>query len=103
MAGCGKGVNVPPPDDAEKARLRALALTWLRSHLAPLRERLETATPAERAAGRRRLEEWRADPDFACVRLPVALAKLPAAEQEAWRAFWGEVDALVAKSRGGQP
>ena len=103
LAGCGKGVNVPPPDDAEKVRLRALALTWLRSHLAPLRERLETATPAERAADRRRLEDWRADPDFACVRLPVALAKLPAAEQEAWRALWDEIDALIVKARSTAP
>jgi hypothetical protein len=40
------------------------------------------------------------DPDLAGTREEPASAKLPADEQEACRALWSEVDALLAKARG---
>ena len=47
------------------------------------------------------LQHWQADPDLAGVRDADALAKLPEAERAAWRSLWAEVDALLARARGG--
>jgi eukaryotic-like serine/threonine-protein kinase len=103
LAGSGRGSGEPQPDEAERCRLRARALSWLQAQLAAWSKRLEAATLEGRKVALKRLDEFRTDPDLADIRLPIALADLPAPEQEAWRTFWGEVDALVAKSRGDHP
>lgn len=38
------------------------------------------------------------DPDFAGVRAEEALTRLPAAEAEAWRALWREIEELAASA-----
>jgi hypothetical protein len=68
-----------------------------------LEERSRGTTAEARDALGKMLDEWHADPDLACVRRPVALAKLPDPEREAWRAFWAKVDALRATARGATP
>jgi hypothetical protein len=45
------------------------------------------------------LDHWRADRDLASARDADALATLPQAERDAWRALWAEVDVLLAKVR----
>jgi hypothetical protein len=45
------------------------------------------------------LTHWRRDPDLAGVRAPGAWPQMPAAEADAWRRLWAEVDDLLA--RGG--
>jgi hypothetical protein len=50
--------------------------------------------PAARAELRQTLGHWRADADLAGARDAAALAQLPAAERQAWRQFWAEVDQL---------
>jgi hypothetical protein len=49
------------------------------------------------------LRHWKANPDLSGVRDPDALAKLPDQEQQAWRSFWSEVDALLRKAQGDRP
>jgi tetratricopeptide (TPR) repeat protein len=102
-AGCGEGVDAPGPDDPERSRLRGLALSWLRAHLLALRGRPEAGKPDARALVSRKVDEWRADADFAGVRLAAALAKLPRLERDDWRALWADVEALRAEARGENP
>ncbi len=78
LCGCGKG-----PAEAREA-LRRQALTWLRADLAA---RTARRTRADREA----LQRWRQESALTGVREPAALARLPPAEREAWRAFWADV------------
>jgi hypothetical protein len=47
------------------------------------------------------MAHWKADADLTGVRDHSELASLPADEQEAWRALWKDVDALLKKAGGG--
>jgi hypothetical protein len=44
------------------------------------------------------LRHWQQDSDLAGVRDKGALAKLPAAERDAWRKLWADVDALLKRA-----
>jgi hypothetical protein len=46
------------------------------------------------------MRRWLADPDFAGVRGPEALARLPEAERPAWQQLWADVAATLAAARG---
>jgi len=43
--------------------------------------------------------EWKKEIAFAVVRDQHALAKLPAAEREAWQKLWADVEVVLAKAR----
>ena len=45
------------------------------------------------------LQHWLVDSDFVGVRGPESVAKLPEAEQQAWRKLWADVDAMLARAR----
>jgi serine/threonine-protein kinase len=90
LAGCGRGEDAARLDDSERARLRRQALDWLRADLAAWGKKLET----DRAAVLRVLARWGQDPNLSCIRAAEELMRLPEAEREAWRTFWGEVAAL---------
>jgi tetratricopeptide (TPR) repeat protein len=92
LAAAGRGKDDPPPDAAARARLRARALDWLKSERAAWARVLDAGGEPARAAVRRSLRHWRSDPDLAGVRDPDALAELPEAERDAWRALWADVD-----------
>jgi eukaryotic-like serine/threonine-protein kinase len=99
LAGSGGGQDDPRPDDAERGEFRRLALDWLKTDLAARSRRLKTepkAGPGVRTA----LEAWREDADLAGVRDPAAMAKLPEAERNEWRALWVDVDALIKNGEG---
>ena len=99
LAGCGEAGEAPAADAAEKTRLRGLALTWLRASLESRRVRLKDAPAARRAAVLGRFNEWLTDADLACVRMPLALEKLPVSERAEWRALWAEFEKLRAKAK----
>ncbi len=86
------------PMQSARAELRGRALDWLRADLALHRKQLD----ADAAACRRALDHWRMDPDLAGVRDVAALAALPEAERDEWRALWVEVDRLL-KGAGKAP
>ena len=46
------------------------------------------------------LQHLLVDPDFAGVRGPEALAKLPEAERQPWQQLWGDVAATLARAQG---
>ncbi len=104
LAGCGRGKDEPPLDDASRARWRQQALEWLEADLAAWSKTLESGPPQSRLPIHQTLRHWKADPDLVGLRDKGALAKVPKEEQKACRALWAQVDALLAKtSRGDSP
>jgi hypothetical protein len=88
MASAGRGRDADRLDPAEKARLRELALRWLRAELA--------AGPPDRAAA------LLAEPALAGVRDTSAMEALPAGERAAWKVFWSEAREAAAGRRPAQ-
>jgi hypothetical protein len=101
LAASGRGVDDPPLDEAAKTRLREQSLGWLQSELATWTKFVEGGPPQARAFIAQTLEDWRKHTDLAGVRDPDALALLPEAERDAWRALWEEVGKLLDKAQAG--
>jgi tetratricopeptide (TPR) repeat protein/tRNA A-37 threonylcarbamoyl transferase component Bud32 len=93
-AGCGLSRDAAGLGELERARLRRQALVWLRADLAAWGKRLDGQPDAARGAVRQTMAHWQQDPDFAGVRCPEALAKLPEAERRPWQQLWADVEAL---------
>jgi serine/threonine-protein kinase len=91
----GKG-DERATDEAERARLRGLALAWLRADLTSWSEQA-AKDPRLGPQARGRLAHWKGDPDLAPVREAKALEKLPAAERDAWRKLWADLDVVLGK------
>jgi tetratricopeptide (TPR) repeat protein len=100
MAGCGQGKEADQIDDKERARLRGLALDWLRADLAAYRKWLDKEPDKARPVVAERMTHWQYDTDIAGVRGSKALAKLPKAEQAEWTKLWQDVAALGKKAAG---
>jgi tetratricopeptide (TPR) repeat protein len=91
LAGCGQGEDAADLDDHERARLRQQALDWLRADLATWRQLFEKDPDTVRPVLVQRMRQSLADKDFAGVRGPEALARLPQLERQAWRTLWEDV------------
>jgi hypothetical protein len=90
-------------DEKERGRLRQQALDWLRADLDAWNEQLKK-DPAR--AGRQvvqQMQHWQQDSDFANVRDPEALAKLPEAERPAWQKLWADVAETLRKATETNP
>ena len=98
LAAAGQGTDADKLDDKEYTRLRRQALDWLRADLDAWGKRLDGGKPADRKRVQDQLKHWQDDTDLAGVRDAKALAKLPAAEQAAWRKLWDDVAELVKKA-----
>jgi serine/threonine-protein kinase len=103
LAGCMTGQEEPSPDDARKAQLRRQALDWLKLDLALRSQQLDTDPAEARQDVARAMASWTKDSDLLGVRDPEALAKLPEAEREEWRALWADVEALRKRAEGRTP
>jgi tetratricopeptide (TPR) repeat protein len=99
LAGCGKGQDAAKLSEKEGGRWREQARAWLRADLALWTNELEKNTPKARTDVQRMLQHWQRDPDFAGLRDPEALAKLPEAERQAWQKLWADVDALLKRAQ----
>jgi tetratricopeptide (TPR) repeat protein len=97
LAAAGHGADAATLGDEERAHLRRQALTWLTADLAAWATLIKDS-PRETARARQALRHWQTDGDLAGVRDAGRLTKLPAAEQEACRRLWAEVDALLRRS-----
>jgi tetratricopeptide (TPR) repeat protein len=103
LAGCGQGKDAKKLAEKERARLRRLALDWLRDDLAAWTKELAKETPTARAAVRNRMQHWRADADFAGVRGPEALGRLPEGERQPWQKLWADVADTLARAQRKTP
>jgi tetratricopeptide (TPR) repeat protein len=91
LAGCGQGMDANQSGDKDRIRFRRLSLDWLRADLAASGELLAKDADKVRPAMAQMLDHWQHDRDFAGVRDPDELAKLPSDEQAAWRGLWADV------------
>jgi serine/threonine-protein kinase len=98
LAGCGQGKDADKLDLKGRARLRRQALTWLRADLAAWHKVLEGDRSKGTQAIRQQMQHWLEDADFASVRGPEALAKLPEAERGDWQRLWHDVQALLEQA-----
>jgi hypothetical protein len=101
LAGCGQGKDADKLTDTERARLRRLALDWLRADLKVWGLLLDEGPDKVRPVIVGRMRHWQADAYLAGVRGSAALAKLPKAERQAWQDLWDEVADTLAKARAG--
>jgi serine/threonine-protein kinase len=93
LAAAGKGKVADQLVDADRARLRRQALSWLQADLQAWRQ-LQQSSPLSAVTARNQLERWLSDPDLATVRDAKALARLPTEERQAWQQLWAEVEKL---------
>jgi tetratricopeptide (TPR) repeat protein len=98
----GSGGDAARLDEAERARLRGLALGWLRADLGLWAKQLEPGTPATRDNLKTQLQHWQQDPDRASVRDKAALDQLHDDERPPWRDLWDEVDRLLRRAGVGR-
>jgi tetratricopeptide (TPR) repeat protein len=93
VAGRGGGADGTRLGEAERARWRRQARSWLRAEL----DAWANGLAADRSEVERAQASWRADPDLAGLRDPQAIDKLPAAEREECLALWSDLDAWVGR------
>jgi tetratricopeptide (TPR) repeat protein len=98
-AASGLGIDAGGPDDPARAPLRAQALELLRKHVDQWGQQLAKGTGQDRQQGQLALQRLQRATEFAAVRDPAALDRLPPAEQQAWRGFWADVAGLLKQPR----
>jgi tetratricopeptide (TPR) repeat protein len=98
LAAAGKGQDAAGLDPNERSRLRRQAIAWLRADLKAWRQVFEKGPAKARPAVVQTMRHWLADDDFAAVRGPQALAKLPEAERSAWHNLWALVADTLARA-----
>jgi tetratricopeptide (TPR) repeat protein len=87
---CAEGKDINTATPAERTAYRKQALDLLTADLAWNRKR----AAADRALAHENMEWWLGDADWASIRDPTALEKLPPAEREAWRKLWADAREL---------
>ncbi len=100
LAGCGQGKDASGLGEDEHARLRRQALGWLREDLAAWRRVLEKEPAKARPVVEQQMRHWQQDEDFAGVRAPEALARMPEAERQEWQKLWADVADILARAQG---
>jgi serine/threonine protein kinase/tetratricopeptide (TPR) repeat protein len=91
LAGCGHGEDAAKLDDKKRSRLRRQALDWLRPELDAWVRLYNKQPDPVRPHLVRYLRRWQEETDFAGVRGPQALAKLPEAERQSWQKLWDDI------------
>jgi tetratricopeptide (TPR) repeat protein len=103
LAAAGQGKDADRLDDRQRARLRGLALEWLRADLAAWRRLLEREPDKIGPLIVQQMRHWLADTDFAGVRGPEALAKRPESERKSWQRLWDDVANTLARAQARKP
>jgi hypothetical protein len=98
-AGCGDGKDAAKVSEGELAAFRQQALDWLQTDLNAWRGLLDKDPNKGRRTVAQSMQHWLRDPDFKGVRGSDALARLPEAERQPWRQFWGDVQVLLDRAQ----
>jgi tetratricopeptide (TPR) repeat protein len=85
QAGCGQGKDASHLSDAERARLRRQALDWLRAEGTALSTLLDNQPGKAAPVVAQQMAHWLQDTNFAGVRGPKALGRLPEEERQTWQ------------------
>ena len=96
LVGCGTGQD--KLSEEERARWRKQAREWLRAEIVAWAKYLEKAPTDERPQIRRFLAGWGATPEFAGLRDPAELEKLPPAERQECRELWSALDIRIGRA-----
>jgi len=99
-AGCERTRDDPPPNEAERARLRRQALDWLRGEMVTWIPMLEGGPSGNRRDAAAALRGWMNTHELAGVRDPKALEALPEDERKAWQALWDEAAVRILVDPG---
>jgi eukaryotic-like serine/threonine-protein kinase len=94
LAGAGIGEDSLSPDDPQRAAWRKKAFDWLQADLSAWKQRWTAAGPREKPFVLQTLQHWQRDPDLKSVRDAPEIDSLPRTEQDEWRAFWNNVNAV---------
>jgi tetratricopeptide (TPR) repeat protein len=94
LAAAGQGIDANQPGAKERARLRRLALDWLREALKDHAKQLADTDAKGRQALQQTLQHWQKNSDLVSVRDKEAIAKLSEDERADWQQLWDEVEAL---------
>jgi hypothetical protein len=97
-AGCGQGRDAADLDEETRAGFRRQAFGWLRADLEARRRLLALEPENARQTVANDMQDWLADPDFAGVRGPEALARLSEPERQAWQMLWAKVADTLARA-----
>src|SRR5262249_46141954 len=87
----------------QRLRWRRQALTWLRADLRAWQQRLAPEPARASAIVSQQMQHWLKDTDFAGVRRPLALRRLPAEERAAWSRLWADVAQLRDQTKEPTP
>jgi serine/threonine-protein kinase len=98
QAGCGQGEDARGLKEQERLRWRYQAREWLQADLRARARDFDANPMVARDGIHKTLTHWREDYELACVRDPGDLEKLGADERREWRALWGEVAAVLART-----
>ncbi len=98
LAGFGHGADTAGLSEAERARWRRQARTWLRADVAAWARRLDTGVPAERDLVQRVSARWWADPGLAWLHEAGIVEGLPPAERQECQALWQEAADLLRRA-----
>jgi tetratricopeptide (TPR) repeat protein/tRNA A-37 threonylcarbamoyl transferase component Bud32 len=101
LAGCGQGKDVAKLSEADRARLRQQALTWLQADLEAWGKVLSKSPDKARATCQETLQHWQQYAALAGVR-GEALRKLPTAERRQWDRLWLDVEAMRQRIMAGK-
>ena len=99
LAGCSQGKDAAELSDKERAGLRQQALGWLGADLDAWQALLGKGPDKAHAVIIKQMQHWQQDTDFAGVRGPEAVARLPEAERPAWQKLWADVADTLAAAR----
>lgn len=98
----GEGKDAGGLSDTDRARLRRLALDWLRADLTAWESLLAKDRSSARMAADI-MQHWLDDTDFTGIRGSAAIAKLPDTERTGWQKLWDDVAQLQKRARDAQP
>jgi len=97
LASAGQGKDAAKLDGSERARMRELAIEWLRADLALHAKRIESGTEEEREQSKNALREWLDEEGLACLRDEQELSKLEEAERAAIERLWKEAERMAPR------
>jgi WD40 repeat protein/serine/threonine protein kinase/tetratricopeptide (TPR) repeat protein len=99
VAGMGPGKEMLSHPEAERMRLRGLALGWLREELGELNKQFQKDADKSFHVVTERLNEWFSEFDLEAVRFVGLRKQLPAEERSEWEKLWSEAASLRDRAR----